>query len=137
MPHSGSCLCGQTKIEITGESFTQQVICHCTDYRHTSGSAFSANIIVAKKNLTITGPVKEYTSPADSGNPVTRIFCGTCGSPISHYSPYFGDNQPVQTGNFMDFADIPISAEVYVKDRWVGLGPVQGAVQWHGMPQKS
>lgn len=25
MPHSGSCLCGQTKIEVGGDSFTEQV----------------------------------------------------------------------------------------------------------------
>jgi hypothetical protein len=57
----------------------------------------------------------------------------------------------VQTGNFADFANVRISAEgeghgadlhavltippVYVKDRWTGLAPVEGAVQWDGMPQ--
>ncbi|KAF9445427.1 hypothetical protein P691DRAFT_777585 [Macrolepiota fuliginosa MF-IS2] len=137
MPHSGSCLCGQTKIEIGGESAKAQIICHCIDCRQAGGSAFSGNIVVSQKDVEITGPVKEYTSLADSGNPITRIFCGNCGCPVSHKSAWFGENQVMQTGNFSEFANVPIAAEVYVKDRWTGLGPVAGAAQWPGMPEKS
>lgn len=42
---------------------------------------------------------------------VTRIFCGNCGSAISHKSVVFGEAQAVQTGNFADFAKIPIKTE--------------------------
>ncbi len=43
--------------------------------------------------------------------PVTRIFCSECGSAISHKSVVFGEAQAVQTGNFVDFAKIPIKTE--------------------------
>lgn len=103
-------------------------MCHCTDCRQTSGSAFSTNILAPQKNVTITGAVKEYTIKAASGNPgastsnstvpshligflVTRIFCDNCGSAISHKSVFFGDAQAIQTGNFADFAKIPIKTE--------------------------
>lgn len=42
---------------------------------------------------------------------VTRIFCGNCGSAISHKSVVFGEAQAIQTGNFADFAKIPIKTE--------------------------
>ncbi|KAJ7617962.1 Mss4-like protein [Roridomyces roridus] len=132
MPHKGSCLCGQTTIELAS-TFAEQIVCHCTDCRQTSGSAFSTNVLAPKKDVTITGPVKEYNIKAASGNTVTRVFCDNCGSAITHLTPAFGDAQAIQTGNFADFANIPISVELFVKDRWTGIAPVEGAAQMQRM----
>jgi hypothetical protein len=78
--------------------------------------------------------VKEYTIKAASGNPVTRIFCGNCGSAVSHKSVFFGDAQAIQTGNFKDFAKIPVGTELFVKDRWTGIPAIPDAAQVQGMP---
>ncbi|KAJ7055772.1 Mss4-like protein [Mycena amicta] len=149
MPHKGACLCGQTTIELASthnEQVTRshplpgvfhsdqcQTICHCTDCRQTSGSAFSINVLAQKKDVTIKGPVKEYDIKAASGNPGTRVFCGNCGSAISQLSAAFGDAQVIQTGNFNDFARVPITTELFVKDRWSGLVPIVGAAQMRAM----
>ncbi|KAJ7236588.1 Mss4-like protein [Mycena haematopus] len=133
MPHQGKCLCGQTTIELNS-THTDQIVCHCTDCKQTSGSAFSTNILVPKKDVVISGPVKEYTIKGGSGNPVTRIFCSNCGSAISHLAVPFGDSQAIQTGNFADFAQIPITTELFVKDRWTGLQAIPGAAQVKAMP---
>ncbi|KAF5356856.1 hypothetical protein D9756_006787 [Leucocoprinus leucothites] len=130
----GNCLCGATKVVVGGDPFKDQIVCHCTDCRQTSGSAFSTNILAPQKNVTITGPVKEYNIKAASGNTVTRIFCSECGSAISHKSAVFGDAQAIQTGNFADFANIPIKTELFVKDRWSGLAPIAEATQVQSMP---
>jgi hypothetical protein len=37
---------------------------------------------VPRASVSLSGKVTEYTSPADSGNPVTRAFCPTCGAPV-------------------------------------------------------
>ncbi|KAJ7923598.1 Mss4-like protein [Mycena leptocephala] len=130
MPHKGACLCGQTTIELKSTHPAQvRIVCHCTDCRQTSGSAFSTNVLEPKKDVTITGPVKEYSIKAASGNTVTRVFCGNCGSAITHLTAAFGDAQAIQTGNFADFANIPITTELFVKDRWTGLAPIAGAAQ--------
>ena len=42
---------------------------------------------------------------------VTRVFCGNCGSAISHRSVAFGENAAIQTGNFRSFADKPVAVE--------------------------
>jgi hypothetical protein len=39
------------------------------------------------------------------------VFCGNCGSAITHLTAAFGDAQAIQTGNFADFANIPITTE--------------------------
>ncbi|KAJ7843498.1 Mss4-like protein [Mycena leptocephala] len=132
MPHKGACLCGKTTIELTS-THVEQIICHCTDCKQTSGSAFSTNVLAPRKDVTITGPVG-YSVKAASGNIVTRIFCSTCGSAISHLSAAFGDAQAIHTGNFPEFAKVPIGAELFVKDRWAGLAPVSGAAQAQTMP---
>ncbi|KAJ7913704.1 Mss4-like protein [Mycena leptocephala] len=130
MPHKGACLCGQTTIELKSTHTAQvRIVCHCTDCRQTSGSAFSTNVLEPTKDVTITGPVKEYSIKAASGNTVTRVFCGNCGSAITHLTAAFGDAQAIQTGNFADFANIPITTELFVKDRWTGLAPIAGAAQ--------
>ncbi|KAJ7027168.1 Mss4-like protein [Mycena alexandri] len=133
MPHKGSCLCGQTTIELAS-THEEQIVCHCTDCRQTSGSAFSTNVLAPKKDVTISGPVKEYSVKAPSGNTVTRVFCSNCGSAISHLTVAFGEAQAIQTGNFSDFAQVPITTELFVKDRWTGLAPISGAAQVKAMP---
>ncbi|KAF7349781.1 GFA domain-containing protein [Mycena sanguinolenta] len=133
MPHQGKCLCGQTTIKLNS-THTEQIVCHCLDCKQTSGSAFSTNVLAPKKDVIIEGPVKEYTIKAASGNPVTRVFCSNCGSAISHLTVAFGDAQAIQTGNFGDFAQVPVTTELFVKDRWTGLQAITGAAQVNAMP---
>ncbi|KAJ7117230.1 Mss4-like protein [Mycena crocata] len=151
MPHSGSCLCGQTTVNISS-THSSQVICHCTDCKKACGSEFSANAVVPQENVKIEGPVKTYVGIAASGNPVTYIFCSNCGSSISKESPAFGDGQAVRSGMFSDFTDVPIGAEckscfslywnislhqysysVFCKSRWTVFPAVKDAAQMSTM----
>ncbi|TFK66624.1 hypothetical protein BDN72DRAFT_844135 [Pluteus cervinus] len=131
--HRGACLCGQTKITIEKPA-AEQVVCHCVDCRQTTGSAFSTLVVALEAGVKIEGPTKTFQSPAESGRTVTRIFCSVCGSQIAHNSGFVKAGIIVQTGNFADFAEIPITAELYVKDRWSALSPIEGAAQIDAMP---
>ncbi|KAH0581214.1 hypothetical protein H2248_012331 [Termitomyces sp. 'cryptogamus'] len=133
MPFQGTCLCGQTTVDVQSDH-TDQIVCHCLDCKQTSGSAFSTNILAPQKSVTITGPIKTFDIKAPSGNTVSRIFCSNCGSAISHKSVAFGEAQAIQTGNFRDFAKIPVSTELFVKDRWNGIPAIEGAAQFRMMP---
>ncbi|KAE9400486.1 hypothetical protein BT96DRAFT_919484 [Gymnopus androsaceus JB14] len=128
MPYSGSCLCGETKIEVSS-THNAQIACHCTDCRQTSGSSNSTNILPLQSDVQITGAVKEYNSKAASGNTVTRIFCSNCGCAMAHKSKVFGDKMAVQTGTLPDFATIPFEAELFCKSKFTGLGPFPNAAQ--------
>ncbi|UZJ55471.1 hypothetical protein CBS101457_004791 [Exobasidium rhododendri] len=135
MTLSGSCLCGKTTVKVEGEAPQEQIACHCTDCQQSSGSAFSTNILVPQKDVNISGSVAQYDMKAASGNTVSRIFCGNCGSALSHKSKAFGDNQAIQTGSLRQtFSKVPIKTELFVKDRWSGVDAVKDAAQVQAMP---
>ncbi|GAA5826484.1 hypothetical protein JCM3770_006483 [Rhodotorula araucariae] len=117
--YTGSCLCGNSKITVNGPK---------SDL--TSGTAYSSNILAKEADVEFTGTVGKYVSKAASGNDVTRIFCSTCGSPLGHNSAAFGDSLAVQTAALGGaFKDVPYAAELFVKDRWSVVAPVEGAAQ--------
>ncbi|WWC86215.1 uncharacterized protein L201_001088 [Kwoniella dendrophila CBS 6074] len=133
MSHSGSCLCGSVKVTVKSKQ-DSQIICHCTDCQQTSGSNHSTNILPNQSDVVLKGNVKEYNYKVPSGNTVTRLFCGNCGSALGHKSKAFGDAMAIQTGNLPDFRKIPFNLELFTKDRWVNFPPVQHAEQAWTMP---
>ncbi|PPQ68686.1 hypothetical protein CVT26_002968 [Gymnopilus dilepis] len=139
MPHTGSCLCGESTIQLES-THNEQVLSKSytlSYYLHTLRR--STNILVPKSQVKIEGPIKTFDIKAPSGNTVTRIFCGNCGSALSHKSVAFGDSQAIQTGNFRDFAKTAsadqqnLSCVVFVKDRWPVLPAIDNAQQCQAM----
>ena len=81
MQVSGQCLCGAVRYR--GEAEPQfQVKCYCTDCRKTSAAGHAAMMGFAADAIRITGDLKEFRSTADSGAPIARAFCPTCGAGI-------------------------------------------------------
>ena len=79
---TGGCRCGAVRYEHTEEPIFQ-LICHCTDCRSASGSAFAGVLLVAADRLSMLGRDPKFHSViADSGRTISRGFCETCGSPI-------------------------------------------------------
>ena len=78
---TGSCHCGEISYTFSGEPL-RQVNCHCKNCRKTSGGPYLANIFVSEDNLIIKGSPKVYQHLADSGNQMTKKFCGNCGAQI-------------------------------------------------------
>ena len=68
---TGGCLCGAVRYELSAPALFGG-FCHCIDCRKTSSS----------HSLKVTGETRGYSSMGDSGNPVTRVFCPTCGAGI-------------------------------------------------------
>src|ERR1700731_4453637 len=79
---TGGGLCGAVRYESDGApAFSLQ--CHCRDCQRSSGTAYIAAIRVPSAGFRITeGAPKRYVAKADSGNEITRVFCGDCGSPL-------------------------------------------------------
>ena len=78
-PYTGGCQCGSVRYVVTAEPI-RLVACHCKECQRQSGSAFSMSMPVKKDSLTVTGPTKQFTRAADSGNEVTGVFCPDCDS---------------------------------------------------------
>jgi len=77
----GGCLCGAVTYETQAEP---QIVghCHCVDCRKSSGTGHGTHVGLPEDALAVHGEIKFYDHPADSGNIVSRGFCGNCGSAI-------------------------------------------------------
>ena len=78
---TGGCLCGAVRYECAGEPVGAGH-CHCVDCRKSSGSGHCSHLVVPEAALQVSGEVRFFDAPADSGNMVSRGFCPTCGSAI-------------------------------------------------------
>jgi hypothetical protein len=79
---TGGCLCGKIRYECEGEP-AFSLLCHCRDCQRQSGSAFIAAARMPATGFKITqGEPRRYISKSDSGNDITRVFCGDCGAPL-------------------------------------------------------
>lgn len=78
---TGSCLCGAVSYKATG-SPRMGGHCHCVDCRKSSGTGHGSHAVMGEDEVAIEGEPKRFDKPADSGNMVSRYFCGTCGCAV-------------------------------------------------------
>ena len=76
----GGCLCGAVRYEILGEPRSVS-LCHCRSCRRASGAPVVSWFVVSREQLSLSGEVVLYSS----SSPVTRGFCGKCGTPITYF----------------------------------------------------
>lgn len=77
----GGCLCGAVRYEGRAEPMLGGH-CHCVDCRKSSGTGHGSHVVMDKAEVSLTGNPVQFDKPADSGNIVSRFFCGVCGGPV-------------------------------------------------------
>jgi hypothetical protein len=85
MPHSGHCLCGGVKFEISTDPLWV-AYCHCASCRRHTASPVATFAGFDERSVRFTG---EAPKLYESSPGTWRSFCGTCGSPISYRSRRF------------------------------------------------
>jgi hypothetical protein len=115
---SGRCLCGQVQILARGEPL-RTGICHCTDCRQESGSAFTFYGVWAADQFESKGGTSEFRG---------QHFCPRCGS---HLFSVDEREAEVKLGVLSE-APTPLvpSYELWVKRREPWLRPIEGAAQY-------
>lgn len=123
----------------------RQALCHCLDCRKITSSTYSTNIVVPNDNgsgFSVTqGTPREFRKAGDSGNVVTRFFCGDCGSSLWSQSATYGETRVIKAG----ILDVVMEEEegddktkplmeIYVRSRVAWREAVEGAVQHEGHP---
>ena len=84
--HTGGCRCGAVRFEASAAPHHVSY-CHCGDCRRASGAPVSAFVGFLAAEVTLGGEaLKTFVN-----GPVTRSFCGTCGSPISYVDARIAD----------------------------------------------
>jgi hypothetical protein len=79
---TGGCACGAIRYECSGTALLA-LNCYCRDCQRSSGAAMVSAFLMPKEAVNILqGEVRYYQVTAESGQPVNRGFCPTCGSPV-------------------------------------------------------
>lgn len=123
--HTGGCLCGAVRYTLTSEP-AMPMVCHCKHCQRQSGSAFSTIVAVPKSDCSVSGDVSSYIDTADSGNMITRQFCGRCGSPLFTLSDTMPGMIFVKAGTLDDTDAYTPQVHIWAKSKqgWVETGEV-------------
>jgi hypothetical protein len=78
---TGGCLCEAVRYACAAEPMMAGH-CYCRDCRRSSGTAHCSHLAVPRIAFRLTGAATSYERAADSGNRVTRWFCGSCGCAV-------------------------------------------------------
>src|SRR5204862_2281734 len=74
---------------------------------------FSIVVVVTESALTIHGKTKTYNDKANSGQPVNRIFCPECGSPIISVAPALPGLSIIKAGTLDDTSWLKPTMEIF------------------------
>ena len=77
----GGCLCSSVRYSANAQPMMVGH-CYCVDCRKSSGTSHCTHAVVPDASFSMSGEIKYYERPADSGKLVTRGFCPACGSAI-------------------------------------------------------
>ena len=116
----GGCLCGAIRFRATGKP-TNTMVCHCQTCRRAAGSPVVAWLTFDRKDFRITrGKLSEFNSTP----PVTRGFCGTCGTPLTYAHRDSPDSIDVTTCSVDDPQAYPPTHQSWLSDDvgWVRFG---------------
>ena len=81
MPHAGHCYCGELRYEFDGDAIMKGQ-CHCRECQYISGG--NPNVVMGMPEAAFKytkGEPRQFKR-SDLDNPVTREFCGECGTHI-------------------------------------------------------
>jgi hypothetical protein len=106
MTHTGSCLCGGVRFEVSGD-LPQVQICHCQDCRKAQGSAFAANIPLAVADVKLLSG-QDLMAAYESSPGKERVFCRRCGGPLFSRLASKPEALRLRAGTL----DAPVGAEV-------------------------
>lgn len=121
---TGGCACGAVRYEVRGEP-VQVGLCHCTDCRKETGSAFLAYADWPAAAFSALGKYQTYEG---------RSFCRNCGTRLFHLSEHhaeicIGSLDEAPTG-------LTPTREGWIKRREHWLAPVTHASQWQEDPAR-
>lgn len=125
----GGCLCGAVRYELKAEP-RGIAICHCTHCRRQSGSLFSFNLVIREADYRQFGETAVFIDTGDSGQPVHRHFCTTCGSPILAKTALMPGKVVVKAGTLDDTDGLQPQIEIYTDHAATWLAPVAGTTRF-------
>lgn len=110
---TGSCQCGAVCYELTSAPL-RIYVCHCTECRKQSASAFGISVIVDSAAFALTkGTPKRWSRATDSGGMVDCYFCPDCGSRVWHRNPARAERISVKGGTLDEPVDLRTAIHIW------------------------
>lgn len=101
MELTGHCYCGQVKFKASGEPLVK-LQCHCRECQYLTGGGVNYVIGMPEAGFEYTeGAPAKYTRN-DIEGPVTREFCGNCGTPLTSRAPAMAGVALIKVGTLDD-----------------------------------
>jgi hypothetical protein len=117
----GGCLCGAIRYRVTGRPHSRSV-CYCRSCRLSSGATPVAWFVVQRSQFVfLSGKPNEF----HSSPPVTRRYCGACGTPLTY--EHVDDQAAIEitTATLDQPETFPPTKEIWLAQRiaWVATNP--------------
>jgi hypothetical protein len=110
--HTGSCLCGAVRFEVTG-GLPEASACHCTMCRKHTGH-FEAGVDLPRSQVTMVQ--QDTLAWYQSSAKVRRGFCSVCGSSL-FFDPVERDWIGIMMGAFDGPTNTKIGLHIFVADK--------------------
>jgi hypothetical protein len=120
IPLEGGCQCGGIRYLIETHPLFL-AICHCTECRRQSGSAFGMSLAVEPAAFVLlAGALKTFQVRCDSGRIKTCAFCPDCGTRIYHQTE---NGMSLKAGTLDDTSWLVPDAQYWTKrrQRWLPI----------------
>ena len=96
--HTGRCACGEIRLGFY-EPILSMSACHCRACQQASGGGPSYYVDVRSDQFRVTrGHPREFLTLSGAGHAITRLFCGTCGTPLYSWTESDPDVRSVKVG---------------------------------------
>lgn len=128
---TGGCNCGAVRYQIDSAPLTVAA-CHCRQCRRQSGAAYSVNLIVRVKTMSVEGEIASWTdSDTESGTPLARQYCARCGSPIRSVPSASPGLAAVKAGTLDDPAPFAPAIHIWTASKLPWVTIPEGLPQFH------
>ncbi len=131
---TGGCLCSAVRYQCKAEPMMTGH-CHCRNCQKASGAGFITAFAVPEAALEITGAVKFYETPTDSGGTSQRGFCPECGSRLFARSSNMAGMMAVMAGCMDDSSWLEPGMNIFTEHAqpWSRMDPA--LPNFPGMPE--
>jgi hypothetical protein len=118
---TGGCQCGGVRYELLAPPL-QIYICHCTECRKQSASAFGISLIVRAKCFALTrGSPHRWSRRADSGRTLNCYFCPNCGSRVWHGDAALDSTLSIKGGSLDEPIDVSAATHIWTTRKLQGV----------------
>lgn len=118
---AGGCQCGAVRYELKAPPL-DVYICHCTECRRQSSSAFGISVITTIESLQlIKGEPKSWSRPTSNGDWLDCFFCPTCGSRLWHQTRDAGVALSIKGGSLDQSVDVSDVTHIWTRSRLPGI----------------